>query len=414
MNSEQTNWKLVGIVVGIGVLVLLLLLFLLSRVGGSSGSNGFGLFGTIGNRILTSTGSNTGTNASSTVVSPNQAVPIIFKIADGPVAGASFTQTQNPTTTLARYVMQDNGHVFDMPMDVPGAAARIVSNVTIPGMTNIEWEPQGVGMLGQYIDNATIKTIHLSFPAASTTLAVIQPPTIKFFPDEISSIALSPNGTQAAYLLNSAAGALGYIAANDGSKPTRLFSIPLSQVLLAWPSKSTLLAQSKSAAGVPGIAFSIQTTTGAVTELLYTLGLSVNASPDFANMVYQTVPADGTARQVYVHNAATGRDTLLSFQPAPERCIWSPISTVVMYCAVPLQYTPPNYLDLWHQGTASSPDSIIGYNAATRVAIVVAGPGGTDGGVQTNIAQMAISSDAHYLLFISKGDRTLWGVRLTQ
>src|SRR3989344_9083519 len=77
-----------------------------------------------------------GTNASPVTIPPGQgsvppgfaqapgAVQKIFKIAEGPVAGATFIQTQNPTTTLARYAMADNGHVFDLGIDMPGAVAR--------------------------------------------------------------------------------------------------------------------------------------------------------------------------------------------------------------------------------------------------------------------------------------------------
>ncbi len=415
MNINTINWKRVGIVGGVVLLLVLLVVFLFIKLGGGqSTSTGGGLFGAAGTRTVSGTAAPTDGDTSGGGSASGSAVPIIFKIADGPVASATFFQTANPTTTLARYVMQDNGHVFDMPMDVPGAAARVISNVTIPGIAGAQWEKQASAAVGQYVDSGIMKTIYLGFPAASSTATTIQPPIIKFLPDGVTSFALSPDGTQVAYLLASGATSVGYIAAFDGSKPVKTFSLPLTQVLLSWPSPTILLAQSKQASGVPGIAFSIQTKTGAVQPLLYTTGLSANANVDFSKVLYQTIAADSSSRQVYAHDVTSGGDTALSFQPAPERCIWSPISNVVVYCAVPLQYVPPNYMDLWHQGTASAPDNIVGYNLNTRVSVVVAGPGGTDGGVRSNIAGMAISPDMRYLLFITKNDRTLWGVRLMQ
>src|SRR3989344_9708370 len=44
----------------------------------------------------------------------------IFKISDGPVAGAAFIQDLRPTTTLARFVMQASGHILHLAIDSTG------------------------------------------------------------------------------------------------------------------------------------------------------------------------------------------------------------------------------------------------------------------------------------------------------
>src|SRR3989344_6619966 len=77
---------------------------------------------------------------------------IIFKIDNGPVAAATFMQTTRPTTTIARYVMQENAHVFDPAVDTPRAGARSVSNTTVPGITQAQWAAGGTTALLQYID----------------------------------------------------------------------------------------------------------------------------------------------------------------------------------------------------------------------------------------------------------------------
>ena len=76
---------------------------------------------------------------------------MVFKIANGPVAGASFIQTLRPTTTIARYVMSDNGHVSDFVIDSAGAVPRTVSNMTVPGIARVLWvESNGAAIL-QYV-----------------------------------------------------------------------------------------------------------------------------------------------------------------------------------------------------------------------------------------------------------------------
>lgn len=334
----------------------------------------------------------------------------IFKLADGPVAGATFIQTLNPTTTLARYVMATDGHAFDMPVGVSGAVAKTSSNTTIPGVAHVQWAKQGSVMLLQYLENGLIKTLSATFPESTST--VLLPVRIQFLPDNIASLAVSPDGASVAYLLEGSAGVTGYIAAPNGASPKKLFSLPLSEITLSWPSPNYLLAQEKPAAGVPGIAFSVNAKTGAVAEVVYAPGLSAIANAGFSQVVYQTVQQGSTARQTFVHDVASGKDAPLSFQPLPEKCRWSPVSAFTLFCAVPLSYVPGNYLDLWHQGAMSAPDSIASFNTGTGLMTLIATPGGADGGVQSDVAELAVSPDGQYLLFVTKGDRSLWAVRL--
>ncbi len=342
----------------------------------------------------------------------------VFAISKGPVAGAAFMQEPRPTTTIARFVMQQSGHVLDLAIDSPGAVAHSASNTTIPSVARVAWAMQyragrlvASGAILQYLDNSTIKTVILTFPEPATTTQTLPSPVrIQFLPDDIRSVAASPDGTAIAYLVTTTLGSDGYIAKADGSNQKKLFSLPLSQVLLAWPAPSILLATSKAATGVAGIAFSINTTSGAAAPILYATGLSTTADPNFSYVVYQSASiADHTT---YAHNVKTNLDRPLSFDPIPEKCIWSRLEASVMYCAVPLTYTAPNYLDLWHAGSASAADSIIKYNLITGATTIIATPGGADGGVPSDVMQMALSADEKELLFVKKGDRSLWGVKL--
>lgn len=321
-------------------------------------------------------------------------------------------QTQNPTTTLARYIDQTDGHVYDLPLDVPGAIPRVVSNVTIPGGARAVWLQQGNAAVMQYLDGNTVKTVYLGFPPASTTAGTL-PTTIKFLPDNIVDIAASPDGNSVAYLLSTANGADGYIAKYDGTGAKKLFSLPLSQLLISWPAQSTLLVQTKSAAGVPGIAFSVSAKSGAVVPLVYADGLTATANPLLTEVIYQM--QDGaTTPTSYSHNVKSGLNYKLSFNPFPEKCIWSGVELNTMYCAAPLQNEPANYLDLWHQGAASAADTIYLFNTASDVASILVIPGTENGATAADISQMSLSPDEHYLEYVTKGDRSVWGVRLTQ
>ena len=334
----------------------------------------------------------------------------VFKIASGPVAGATFIQTFAPTTTVARYVMQDNGHVLDLAIDVPGAAAKPASNTTIPGVVSAVWGKNGTSTVLQYTENTTLKSVYIAFAPATTT-GVVSPAHIQFLPNNITSLAMSPDGASVAYLLPTSAGTDGYVAKADGTNARRLFSVPLSQVTLSWPEQNSLLVQTKGAIGVPGIALYVNVKTSGVSPLLYTSGLSAIANSVFSKVIYQSSPTK-TSATTYAHDVATGKDTPLANNPLPEKCAWSVTSLSDIYCALSLDATAANYLDLWHQGLIQNADSIVKLDANTGIGTVITLPG--DGGVSAPIDQIGVSFDGKYLYFITRGDHSLWGVRLTQ
>ncbi len=363
--------------------------------------------------IVPATGSTSDAQENQVIEGGTPSTQKIFKITDGPVAAATLVQTQNPTTTLARYVLQENGHVLDQILDSAGAVARAVSNTTIPGAIRGIWEEKGNAVVLQYLDSSTVKSVYLGFPSATSTAtssAGTRPVQIRFFPDNIEDIAASPDGKNAAYLLQTAAGADGYVAKSDGTGSKKLFSVPFSESLVSWPSANTQLVYTKSAASVTGIAFSVNTTNGAVVPLLSAAGLTVIADRTFTHLVYRVTTGD-TGR-TYTRETKTSKELGLSFDPIPEKCIWSTATTTTLYCATPLQYTPNNYLDLWHQGLASVADSIVSYDVVAGKSNILATPGSADGGIASDIAALAVSPDDKYLLFIKKSDRSLWGVRL--
>ncbi|MBP9711266.1 MAG: hypothetical protein KBD50_03375 [Candidatus Pacebacteria bacterium] len=351
---------------------------------------------------------NTGDAIAATEPGEGEAVSIsvdskIYKIGNGPVAGATIIQTLRPTTTVARYVQQNNGHVFDITLDSSGAVPRSISNTTIPGIVRVLWAAGGNAALLQYLDAGVTKTVHLGFPVGQSTTT--RPVTIKFLPDGIQDLAVSPSGASVVYLLKTATGVNGFIAKADGTESKQVFTIPLKEVLISWPSQGTLLAQSKSAFGVPGIAFSINATSGAVLPLLYASGLTLTANPSFARVVYQT---NGTT---YSREVATGKSLELSFDPYPEKCIWGTATTTYLYCATPLDYTDAAYLNTWHQGINPTSDAILLFDVATDQETILAVPGSEEGGVDSAIHSMSISEDNNYLLFVRRGDYSLWGVR---
>ena len=407
--NTQIKWIITIVAVGIAAAGAIVWLVYFNTPALNTATNTGSQFAQSENRTSTTVTETGGTNTVEPVIFTEVSDKKIFKIANGPIAGATLIQITRPaTSTIARFVIQTNGHAFDLILDSPGAVPKAVSNTTIPGIIKVTWSEKGRGALMQYFDASILKTVHFLLPPPASTSTV--PVRVQFLPEGIASIAVSPDGANVVYLVKTAGGSDGYTANADGGSVKKLFSLPLSQISIAWPSADTLLAQSAPSASVPGVVFSIDAKTGANAPLIYANGLTAVADRSFSRVIYQT--AD-TSRSTYVRDTKTGLSKALSFDPLPEQCIFGNATSTTMYCATPLAYVPVNYLDLRHTGKANTSLSILSFNVASGRSSVIATPG-TDGGEQADIAEMSISADDKYLIYIRKGDRSLWAVRLTQ
>ncbi len=401
------------IFLSIGAIIILLgagmwFLFFRSSAPFPVSTSSFG-FPSAGNTTFSSGNGNTLTSQTTESSNSNEK---IFNISPGPVTSAVFIQQNNPTTTIARFIMQDTGHVSDVPLDMSGVAPETISDVTIPGAQKAVWAQGGNAVLLQYVDTTnTIKTIYLGF-TLSTSTTPSSPKEVQFLPDNILGLAVSPDGGSISYLLkNQSGGVNGYVAAVDGHNPRELFSIPFTQLLISWPTPQMIILQTKSAADTPGIVFEVGVKSGAIVPLLYGDGLTALANKDLSEILYQT--RSNGVNLSYVHLLHSGGDVSV-FDVFPEKCVWDALVTYRLYCAMPTQNVDASYLDAWHQGIVNIPDYIEGIdfsNGNTSSAIAVPGQ---DGGSQTSITQLTISPDDRYLMYISRGDRSLWGVRLTQ
>lgn len=409
------HYKIIGGIVAAGTVasILIVWLVLLNNPNASptDTTSVSSLFGISNSRTSTTEITPEDTNIVEPIVSDELGTQKIFKIHDGPVAGATLIHTTNPTSTIVRYVLANNGHVVELPLGTTGGKLpKTISNTTIPGIEQVAWGKQGRGAILQFTDVGALKSLHMALPDPTATSSA--PVRIQFLPVGISALSVSPDGASVAYLLQTNAGVDGYVAAINGADPKKLFSLPLSHILLSWPSPATIMAQSPAAYGVPGVVFSIDTKTGAVAPLLYAAGISATANLSFSRVVYQ-VPSEET-RITYVRNTTTGLSKPLSFDPLPEQCIWGSTKSETLYCAAPTDYTPPNYADLLHLGYSLNQSGIYYFDTNSGKTSVVATPGGAEGGIAGDMVEMAISSDDTYLVYIRRGDRSLWGVRLNQ
>lgn len=418
--------KKIGIWLGIVLLALLMVMGALWFLNGGAGTAKdtfqafFGSAGpnTAGSEEPLGTQGNTPLEGEESPASSQK----IFLIAGGPVVAATLIEAGDQRITAARYITAEDGHVLEVPLDVPGAYPKVVSQTTIPGVVRALWTTQGRGVLMQYLEGTIVKTVHLSFAIGSSTdVSSVSAALIRFLPDNIADLAVSPDGSQVVYLVRlqpqagGASGLDGYIAANDGSNAKKLFSIQLSQMTLSWVSQATLLAYSNPAAGIPGIVFAVNTKTGAAMPTLYGMGLAAATDGTSSHVLY--LISDGNIVTTYTTALGSGTSAALT-GPAravfPETCVaTSSPKSPLLYCAAALATPSGAFINSWYQGLASVSSALLSIDPSNSSTAVIATPGSSQGGEASDITGIALSRDGRYASFVNKTNGKLYGVRLT-
>lgn len=338
----------------------------------------------------------------------------IVSISDQPIAGATIIQTTQPISTVARYMQQENGHIYDLPLDITAGTPRPVSNITMPGVQKTFWVQGGRGVLAQYIQNdRTIKTAYIDLEKDSASSS--SQTRMRFLPDNVQDIAVSPSGAFIIYLTRpDKGGTTGYLAKADGSEAKILFTVPLSQTFISWPATTTMLLQTAATSGVEGAVFAINSSSGIVAPLLFGKGITATANNTFSKVLFTTAQSSDSATLSYSRDIRTGNTVTFPSGVLPEKCAWSHMNSSVLYCAKPLGTMLGDYLDSLYFGNIPENDYISVTSTLTGNSIGIAVPGSRQGGKKDRIGNIVVATNDRYILYTNQSDRSLSAVIITQ
>ena len=164
------NKKLIIILIIILVIILIGGLFIAGRGNGGTEEPGglFSLFPfgrgedsteTTSGPVNTDNGSDAGTAAGVTVSG-------LRKITTEPISGADFV-TVSTTSATIRFVDKATGHIFEI--NSQGQTPKRISNTTIPQLEKIYWSERGDELIGRFVKDRVVNTIHMKLTAATTT-----------------------------------------------------------------------------------------------------------------------------------------------------------------------------------------------------------------------------------------------------
>lgn len=198
----------------------------------------------------------------------------------------------------------------------------------------------------------------------------------------------------------------------DGKKETTVFSTPFSEWQVAWPSKSTLVFNTKPSSQTIGNAYSAPSSgqyplLGALKPLIRNVyGLTVNVSPDLKYLLYgQSVPGTYTTKLLTL---ATGKSENFPLDTFPrEKCVWAKDSKSI-YCAAPRVKIFGGEPDGWYLGLNSYTDNLYRINIESGTVELLYSPAEGSG----DMVNLTLAQDESFIFYENRVDHSLWALPL--
>ncbi len=352
---------------------------------------GFTPFG----RNPSGTGSQTGTGSGTTINSTSTAsiipakIPALRLLSNTPVGGYGASTTgaigakPASTTTAIRWVERGRGNVYEARGNTLDIAT--LSNTVVPKIYESVWNKNLTGFAALQLTDvsaapngifAELKTRVLPKIATSTASTTGSQQTSngsltpyelkgKSLPANIVSYAASPKKDRLFMFMNQNGTGIGYTSALDGTGMVQIFTTPLTQVNVDWPSDNTIAITTKGSADERGYLYFVDPKTGVWKKIIGPLpGLSTKVSTDGKWVAASfTGNADNILTSIY--NVPENKGTDAVIRTLADKCVWGNFYKQMLYCAVPSQPVAATYPDDWYTGSVSLVDKIWQVNAAT-------------------------------------------------
>ncbi len=341
-----------------------------------------------------------------------------------PVGGYSASTTG--TTTRVRWIDRGRGNIYEASYNSPEIIN--LSNTVVPKMFKSVWNKNLTSFVGSLYEGSKLapETVYgeLIKQATSTRVGTTTIPLAtngqftpyelrgKSVPGDIIGYASSPDRNQILLVLNESGNAVGYVSQFNGSNTTRVFTIPMTQINITWPSDSVIAVTTKGSASYLGFTYFINPKNGSLRKVLGPFsGLSAAVSRDGRHILYSYNTDDGLKTAIYSVNAGTTTDAVI--RTLADKCAWSYEVKVVAYCGVPSDLGNAVYPDDWYLGGTASSDRLWRINASNgdikQISSLV-----DQSDRLLNLTSVDLDPKDHYLFFMNKNDLSLWSFDLTK
>lgn len=233
------------------------------------------------------------------------------------------------------------------------------------------------------------------------------------FDQNIIDLDISPDGKNIAYLKTEGEFVLGNTVNIETGKKTTVFKSVFRDWNIGWNTLSAITLNSKPAAGVPGLALTLNPQTTQTRPLLENInGLTTLASPNGTKILYSTTNSF-SGIDLSISDLVKKSRTDLNLNTLPEKCVWSN-NNIDIYCGVPNPLPAGSYPDLWYSGEIGFSDVIWKINTDTGEASILVNPQLENLGQAIDVYQPFLSPNEKYLFLTNKNNLTLWALDLAQ
>jgi hypothetical protein len=378
----------------------------------ANGTTGFQPIG----RTVPSSGQGTSTaqsNQSKPVQTQNQApVPTLRELSATPVGGYGSMVTAS--TTVAEWIDRGRGNVYQAGEN--SLSIITLSNTIVPRMYESVWNNGLTAFIGSLLqdgDTAPSAVYAQLIPQATSTVS-LTPFELrgKNLPSTVVAYAASPDKTRLFMFSIENGNGVGYVSTFDGNSVTKIFTTPLTQVNVDWPSMNIIAITTKGSASYDGFLYFVNPKTGVWTKVLGPVtGLSAVVSHD-GKYVLASVTGNDSNVLTSVYSISKGTEIDAGIRTLADKCAWGNFYQDTVYCAVPSSPVAGTYPDDWYSGALSTIDKIWQVDAATGEVHLLSSLSQT-----THLIDgFNMGSDAkdNYLFFMNKKDLSLWSLNLIQ
>lgn len=414
MDGLLKNKKILIVLGGLAFIILLFLIIIFAfggkKNGGTATTTDSGSpFGSATGGTRPISGGDTG-SATSTNTTPEEHASL-FQISDAPVVG--YTTFVSAGVNFARFIDRSTGHILETGLE--SVHPVVVSNVTIPRVEKAEWV--GNNILFQYLNDSgtSVRSFFGTLTKNADPNGLADTVTGFFIDDGSSGAALRPDGGAVFSLLRTKDGSSGVITDNTTRGRSVIFSSPLGELLVEWPTMDTIAITTKPDRAGTGILFFVDPHSGRTTQKLDGMNLSTKVDTAGTKVLYTEMksPNDPSDRRLTmgVIGLTSPMQRTMQLTTLPEKCVWSAFQNTIVYCFVPRTLLTSDDQVAWYRGELSLSDNLWKIDTATGEVALLSLPI-IDARTDIDGVEPMLSTDEKYMLFRNKKDGLLFGYRL--
>ncbi|MBI4094121.1 hypothetical protein HY417_04105, partial [Candidatus Kaiserbacteria bacterium] len=334
------------------------------------------------------------------VQSGEEKPPQLAQVGKTPTAGYDFIGSGS--SVRLRFVERGAGYIFDVSPET-GTLKRL-TNTLVPRTYEALVAGNRVVMRG--IDEDGYVTTVVGEITMSTSTKEV-PATLKqrSLPDSIRSIAINPTGEEIFYIVDTLRGGAGIRASWDEKNQKKIFDSAVLGWQIDFLPDGRITVTENASDNAAGHTYLVQE--NSLQPLVAGLGLTFLPHPESSMYLYGE---SAGALLLFARLSATSSPILLPIRTIADKCVWSPVASLVAYCAVPQHAPPTNFLDTWYRGETHTSDAWWHIDVSANSAELLY----SSASVVLDVENPTIDGSGDYIAFTNAIDKSLWLLRISE